>query len=123
MKRSVTRSLSLRLPMLFVASMIAIMCVMIPLVYLRFHNRMIDQYTRMAEGVTQLDALNIQTDDEIEDLYHSLQSMTRDSFEATANAFDEDVQQCLQAGMDAHLSKPVDIDQVTGLLSRMLASR
>ncbi|MBR3235288.1 MAG: response regulator [Atopobiaceae bacterium] len=54
MKRSVTRSLSMRLPMLFVASMIAIMCVMIPLVYLRFHNRMIDQYTRMAEGVTQL---------------------------------------------------------------------
>ena len=26
----------------------------------------------------------------------------------TANAFDEDVQQSLQAGMNAHLSKPVD---------------
>ena len=26
----------------------------------------------------------------------------------TANAFDEDVQQSLQAGMNAHLSKPVE---------------
>ena len=26
----------------------------------------------------------------------------------TANAFDEDVQSSLQAGMDAHLSKPVE---------------
>jgi len=28
----------------------------------------------------------------------------------TANAFDEDVQRSLQAGLDAHLSKPVDPD-------------
>lgn len=28
----------------------------------------------------------------------------------TANAFDEDVQRSLQAGMSAHLSKPVEID-------------
>ena len=27
---------------------------MIPVVYMRFHNRMIEQYTRMAQGVTQL---------------------------------------------------------------------
>lgn len=31
----------------------------------------------------------------------------------TANAFDEDVKKCLEAGMDAHLSKPLQIDQVT----------
>jgi len=30
----------------------------------------------------------------------------------TANAFDEDVQRSLQAGMNAHLSKPVDIDRL-----------
>ena len=34
----------------------------------------------------------------------------------TANAFDEDVQRSMQAGMDAHLSKPVDIDQLKELL-------
>lgn len=27
----------------------------------------------------------------------------------TANAFSEDVQNCLNAGMDAHVSKPLDI--------------
>ena len=54
MKIKPTKSLSFRLPLLFVASVIVIMVVVIPLVYLRFHNRMIDQYTRMAKGVTQL---------------------------------------------------------------------
>ena len=28
----------------------------------------------------------------------------------SADAFEEDVKECLQAGMDAHLSKPVDIE-------------
>ena len=28
----------------------------------------------------------------------------------SANAFEEDVKQCLSAGMNAHLAKPVDID-------------
>ena len=41
----------------------------------------------------------------------------------TANAFEEDVKQCLQAGMNAHLSKPVDIDQLKKLLARLLAKR
>lgn len=26
----------------------------------------------------------------------------------TANAFDEDVRECLDAGMDAHIAKPID---------------
>jgi len=41
----------------------------------------------------------------------------------TANAFEEDVKQCIQAGMDAHLSKPVDIDQLKALLGSMLSDR
>ncbi len=54
MKKSPLKSLSVRLPLLFVASVLVIMGVLIPVVYMRFYNRMIDQYTRMAEGVTQL---------------------------------------------------------------------
>ena len=38
----------------------------------------------------------------------------------TANAFDEDVQHSLQAGMDAHLSKPVEPEQLYGTLDRMI---
>ena len=41
----------------------------------------------------------------------------------TANAFEEDVQQCLQAGMNEHLSKPVDIDALVLTLGRLMAGR
>ncbi|MGX8706364.1 MAG: response regulator, partial [bacterium] len=41
----------------------------------------------------------------------------------TANAFEEDVKQCMQAGMDAHLSKPVDIEQLKAILGRMLTTK
>ena len=54
MKKKTRHSRSIRLPLLLVGSVIIIMAVVIPLVYMRFHNRMIDQYTRMAKGVTQL---------------------------------------------------------------------
>ena len=38
----------------------------------------------------------------------------------TANAFDEDVQQSLQAGMNAHLSKPVEPDSLFGTLRSLI---
>ena len=38
----------------------------------------------------------------------------------TANAFDEDVQNSLQAGMNAHLSKPVEPEQLYETLARMI---
>ena len=41
----------------------------------------------------------------------------------TANAFEEDVKQCLQAGMSAHMSKPVDIDLLKVKLAELLSSQ
>ena len=38
----------------------------------------------------------------------------------TANAFDEDVQLSLQAGMNAHLSKPVDPDHLYRMLEELI---
>ena len=39
----------------------------------------------------------------------------------TANAFEEDVQQCLQAGMNEHLAKPVNIELLVSTLGRLIA--
>ena len=41
----------------------------------------------------------------------------------TANAFDEDVQQSLQAGLNAHLSKPVEPDTLFETLERLIGNR
>jgi CheY-like chemotaxis protein len=41
----------------------------------------------------------------------------------TANAFDEDVQQSLQAGLDAHLSKPVEPDTLFSTLEELIGRR
>ena len=40
----------------------------------------------------------------------------------TANAFDEDVQQSMQAGLNAHLAKPVEPDVLFETLSRLTDS-
>ena len=39
----------------------------------------------------------------------------------TANAFDEDVQRTLRAGMNAHLSKPVETEQLYRTLEELIA--
>ena len=41
----------------------------------------------------------------------------------TANAFDEDVQHSLQAGMNAHLSKPIEPELLYETLSRMIHNK
>ncbi len=38
----------------------------------------------------------------------------------TADAFSEDVKKCLECGMDAHISKPIDMSIVTKMLARFL---
>ena len=41
----------------------------------------------------------------------------------TANVFDEDVQRSLQAGMNAHLSKPVEPDKLYETLTKLISER
>lgn len=38
----------------------------------------------------------------------------------TANAFDEDVQRSMQAGLNAHLSKPVEPEALYGTLESLI---
>ena len=38
----------------------------------------------------------------------------------TANAFDEDVQRSIEAGMNAHLSKPIEIDNLLRILGELI---
>ena len=38
----------------------------------------------------------------------------------TANAFEEDRQQALEAGMNGHLGKPIEIEKLMGILKQVL---
>ena len=40
----------------------------------------------------------------------------------TANAFAEDVQNAMEAGMNAHLSKPIDMVVLKGVLGKLIHS-
>ena len=41
-------------------------------------------------------------------------------WEISNNAFQEDVQECLEAGMDAHIAKPIDVAKAECSFSAML---
>ncbi len=41
----------------------------------------------------------------------------------TADAFSEDVQKCLDAGMNAHIAKPIDVREVTRMLAKIIGER
>jgi CheY-like chemotaxis protein len=41
----------------------------------------------------------------------------------TANVFREDVEKCLEAGMNDHLGKPIDFDEVIGMLRNYLSKK
>ena len=41
----------------------------------------------------------------------------------TANAFDDDVNRCLEAGMNAHLAKPIQMDAVTETIARCCGNK
>ena len=38
----------------------------------------------------------------------------------TADAFSEDIQKCLDSGMDAHVAKPLDMKEVLRVLQKYL---
>jgi len=38
----------------------------------------------------------------------------------TANVFKEDIERCLEAGMDGHLGKPLEFDKVLTILKKHL---
>ena len=38
----------------------------------------------------------------------------------SADAFSDDIQRCLEFGMNAHIAKPIDIVEVSRLLKRFL---
>ena len=41
----------------------------------------------------------------------------------TADAFSEDIKKCLDAGMNAHVAKPIDIREISRLLERLIKER
>ena len=48
------KSLSVRLPLIFISGFLLVTILVVFIIYVRFEKRMIDEYTRMAQGVTRL---------------------------------------------------------------------
>ncbi|MBQ8914273.1 MAG: hypothetical protein IJ054_09560, partial [Lachnospiraceae bacterium] len=48
------KSLSIQIPFIFILSMLILSAAVVAITAIRFHQRMIDEYTRMAKGVTNL---------------------------------------------------------------------
>ena len=66
-----------------------------------------DRRTSFAEGETRSDNRNMRKHIPI--------------IAMTANVFREDIERCLEAGMDNHIGKPVDIDEFIGTLQKYLS--
>ncbi len=68
------RSLTVKLPMMFVVSTVLLMIFVMSAVFLRFRDRIIEDYSRMGEGVTNLMAMEVdpdRTDEYIEENFSS----------------------------------------------------
>ena len=44
----------MRLPLIFISGFLLVTILVVFIIYVRFEKRMIDEYTRMAQGVTRL---------------------------------------------------------------------
>lgn len=75
---------------------------------------LIDMRMPVMDGLTEVTR--------IRKLYHP-DAVTIPIIALTANAFEEDVKACLQAGMNAHMSKPVDIDLLKARLVALLTQK
>jgi len=93
-----------------------------------------------AENGTQAVLMYTEAPDKYDMIFMDLQMPEKDGFEATrqiresglpgatsipivamtANVFKEDVEKCLEAGMDAHIGKPLDYDEVLHVMQTYL---
>ncbi|HBE15670.1 MAG TPA: hypothetical protein DCY72_05445 [Ruminococcaceae bacterium] len=86
-----------------------------------FKKSEIDYYDAILMDVRMPVMDGLETTEEIRSL-HREDAHTIPIIALTANAFDEDVQRSLQAGMNAHLSKPVEPEQLRNTLMELIGS-